>query len=130
MDDATKSAEFIRKDIKDLRNKSGFVQPIQRCGICDHFTLSREFYFFPCQHTFHADCLIDQMFLHMDTIQQNRVRELLQQIKQLATSESSIKKSITSNNDDKELNISLSKIDKLKVTNKIGIYINLLGRIG
>jgi len=58
MDDATRSAESIKKDIADLKNRFITVQPGERCVKCSYLLMARQFYVFPCQHSFHADCLI------------------------------------------------------------------------
>jgi hypothetical protein len=58
MDEATRCAESIKKDIADLRNRFVTVQADERCSSCSYLLLARQFYVFPCQHSFHADCLI------------------------------------------------------------------------
>lgn len=79
MNNATKNADLIRADIADLRNKYFFLILVaslylylqladvvfrhayipgnQKCSLCDLPAISRHFYLFPCQHTFHSDCL-------------------------------------------------------------------------
>jgi vacuolar protein sorting-associated protein 18 len=57
MDEATKSADNIRRDIKDLRNRNRFVPAPKRCDLCATPALTRAFYLFPCDHAFHVDCL-------------------------------------------------------------------------
>ncbi|KAG8753387.1 hypothetical protein FRC14_006087 [Serendipita sp. 396] len=58
MDEATKSAELIKKDISNLKNRFVTLEPGERCSNCSYPLFSRQFYVFPCQHCFHADCLI------------------------------------------------------------------------
>jgi hypothetical protein len=58
MDETTKSAEAIKEDIKALRNRFVVIDAGERCSVCSTPLLTRQFYVFPCQHTFHADCLI------------------------------------------------------------------------
>lgn len=58
MDDTTKNAEAIKADIKALRNRFVVIDSGDRCTVCNFPLLSRQFYVFPCQHTFHVDCLI------------------------------------------------------------------------
>jgi len=59
MDEATSSAENIRMDIENLRNRFITIDANERCSRCRSLLISRQFYAFPCQHVFHADCLID-----------------------------------------------------------------------
>ncbi len=61
MDEATKSAELIKADIKNLQNRFITLDALEKCSICNLPLLTRQFYVFPCQHTFHADCLIGQV---------------------------------------------------------------------
>ncbi|KAH8120213.1 DigA protein [Phellopilus nigrolimitatus] len=58
MDDTTKNAEAIKADIKALRNRFVVIDAGDRCTECHFPLLARQFYVFPCQHTFHVDCLI------------------------------------------------------------------------
>jgi hypothetical protein len=57
MDMYTGSAERIRDDISDLRNRSGFVTASQKCDMCARPVLVRQFCLFPCTHVFHTSCL-------------------------------------------------------------------------
>jgi len=82
MEESTRSADLIRKDIKDLRNKYAFVSLTQNCELCGYAVLSREFYVFPCQHTFHCDCLRQEVMRHMSNVHLLRVQELQQQLEQ------------------------------------------------
>lgn len=61
MDEATRSAEAIKSDIADLRNRFVVVDASEKCGSCGLALLTRQFYVFPCQHAFHADCLINEV---------------------------------------------------------------------
>lgn len=61
MDEATRSAEAIKADISDLRNRFVVVDGAEKCASCGQQLLTRQFYVFPCQHTFHADCLINEV---------------------------------------------------------------------
>lgn len=58
MDDATRTAESIKQDIAELKNRFVTIDAGERCSVCLQPLLTRQFYVFPCQHTFHADCLI------------------------------------------------------------------------
>jgi len=76
MDDATRSADLIRLDIKELRNKYGFVSAGQKCDKCGYPVLTSQFYLFPCHHVFHSECLIGEMMSHLNAVQRARVKEL------------------------------------------------------
>eukprot|EP01116_Phalansterium_solitarium_P021883 TRINITY_DN700_c0_g2_i4.p1 TRINITY_DN700_c0_g2~~TRINITY_DN700_c0_g2_i4.p1 ORF type:complete len:1144 (-),score=456.35 TRINITY_DN700_c0_g2_i4:184-3615(-) len=80
MDSATRSAELIRQDIADLRNKYGYVESSQRCGLCKYPALCRDFYLFPCEHAFHADCLRAEMLRHLPAAQCQRIAYLSSQL--------------------------------------------------
>ena len=58
MDDATQSADAIKRDIAELKNRFITIEPEETCSHCDGLLMQRQFYVFPCLHAFHADCLI------------------------------------------------------------------------
>ena len=58
MDEATASADSIKRDIEALSNRFVTIEPEDKCWKCGVNLTSRQFYVFPCQHTFHADCSI------------------------------------------------------------------------
>ncbi|CEG66164.1 hypothetical protein RMATCC62417_02794 [Rhizopus microsporus] len=62
MEEATKTGESIRLDIRELRSRFALVNPVERCYLCNSPLFNRAFYIFPCQHGFHADCLTDKMY--------------------------------------------------------------------
>ncbi|KAG0306462.1 hypothetical protein BGZ98_002342 [Dissophora globulifera] len=80
MDEATKSAENIRIDVRELRSRFAVVASRERCTSCDYPLLTRQFYIFPCQHTFHADCLIKNLTPFLTTRQLRRLDELQEHI--------------------------------------------------
>ena len=61
MTEATRSAEAIKADIAELDNRFVVVEAGEKCGVCRQQLLTRQFYVFPCQHCFHADCLIQEV---------------------------------------------------------------------
>ncbi|KAI0931908.1 hypothetical protein AcW1_000818 [Taiwanofungus camphoratus] len=58
MDEATRNAEAIKQDIDALQKRFVTIDAAEKCSVCHVALLTRQFYVFPCQHTFHADCLI------------------------------------------------------------------------
>jgi len=48
-----------------LYNKRHTIIPVNElCRICNKTLLTRQFYIFPCQHLFHADCLLNYVNLY------------------------------------------------------------------
>ena len=58
MDEATRNADAMKDSIASLKNRFIAIDASDRCSVCSQTLLVRQFYVFPCQHTFHADCLI------------------------------------------------------------------------
>lgn len=58
MDVATRSVEAIKRDIQALNERFITLDMSERCSVCDNALFTRAFYAFPCQHAFHANCLI------------------------------------------------------------------------
>jgi vacuolar protein sorting-associated protein 18 len=82
MDEATESASRIRDDIETLRNRYGTVRANQTCELCSWPILMREFYYFPCKHMFHSDCLKNEVQKHMSNFEKKRIKELTTAIAQ------------------------------------------------
>ncbi|KAF4549379.1 Pep3-like protein [Elsinoe fawcettii] len=57
MDKSADTSQNIKNDIKALDQRYAIVEPGERCWICRLPLLMRQFFVFPCQHSFHADCL-------------------------------------------------------------------------
>lgn len=74
MDDAARTADAIKADIADLAGRFVVLDPADTCAHCSYPLLTRQFYVFPCRHGFHADCLINEVTLHMP---QHQLRRLL-----------------------------------------------------
>lgn len=81
MAEATKSADAIRQDIENLKNKYGFVSGNQVCEICHFPVLSRAFYLFPCQHVFHRACLASEVQKSVDEVRSRKIADLMQVIR-------------------------------------------------
>ena len=39
----------------------GAIDSQQKCSLCNFPLVTRSFYFFPCSHTFHSDCLVTKV---------------------------------------------------------------------
>ncbi|KAK9409708.1 vacuolar protein sorting-associated protein 18 like [Crotalus adamanteus] len=87
MEEATQSAERIREDIQDMRNKYGSVEPQEKCAACDFPLLNRPFYLFLCGHMFHYDCLLQAVYPNLPAYKQAKLEDL--QKKLLAASQPS-----------------------------------------
>ncbi|KAG6381063.1 Pep3/Vps18/deep orange family-domain-containing protein [Boletus reticuloceps] len=58
MDDVTRTTESIKQDIVELKSRFVTIDAGEQCSVCAQLLLTRQSYIFPCQHAFHADCLI------------------------------------------------------------------------
>jgi len=86
MNDATKTAENIKRDMAELKNRFVTVEQDDKCATCELPLLTREFYVFPCQHTFHADCLIGQVKEYLPPRTLRRIIMLQDELVQLTGS--------------------------------------------
>ncbi|XP_046364864.1 vacuolar protein sorting-associated protein 18 homolog isoform X1 [Haliotis rufescens] len=76
MEEATQSAEEIRKEIQSFRNKYAFVKAEDKCSSCSYPLMVRAFYLFPCQHKFHMDCLIADVLPSLSGSKKSKVDQL------------------------------------------------------
>jgi hypothetical protein len=78
MHEATQNAKEIRDDIKTLKHRFGYITPNAKCDSqhCFKSILSKDFYLFPCQHVFHASCLIDEVSQHVGEQRRTRINHL------------------------------------------------------
>ncbi|KAK0168771.1 hypothetical protein PV327_002541 [Microctonus hyperodae] len=80
MQEATKAAEIIRKDIQAFRRRCTFVHVRDACNSCEVQLLLRPFYVFPCGHKFHSDCLIAALIPMLTIEQQTKLADLQRQL--------------------------------------------------
>ncbi|EJU01938.1 hypothetical protein DACRYDRAFT_94898 [Dacryopinax primogenitus] len=83
MEDATRSAESIRAEITQLKDRFVTVERNERCARCGFGLLARQFYVFPCGHSFHTDCLIAQGTEYLPPHALRRILGLQNQLLQL-----------------------------------------------
>lgn len=80
MDNSADTAQHIRDDIKALDARYAIVEPGERCYSCRLPLLMRQFFVFPCQHAFHADCLGKMVTMMAGTGKGKRIKELQAEI--------------------------------------------------
>ncbi|BGP12644.1 hypothetical protein JCM10213_008782 [Rhodosporidiobolus nylandii] len=80
MADATRAADAIKSDIAELDQRFVVVDANEKCGACGGQLLTRQFYVFPCQHCFHADCLIQEVTKTLSPHQLRRMLDLQAQL--------------------------------------------------
>lgn len=80
MEEATKAAELIRKDIQEFRTRCTFIHTKDVCCTCDAQLLLRPFYVFPCGHRFHSDCLVAALTPMLSMDQRTKLADLQRQL--------------------------------------------------
>ncbi|KAG0147221.1 hypothetical protein CROQUDRAFT_479078 [Cronartium quercuum f. sp. fusiforme G11] len=82
MEESTRSADLIKSDIEKLSHRFLVINQTDNCNSCDELLLTRPFYVFPCQHSFHVDCLIKEVTQHMPPHQLRRMLTLQTKLSQ------------------------------------------------
>ncbi|KAH7349899.1 vacuolar membrane protein pep3 [Plectosphaerella cucumerina] len=80
MDESSQTAANIKVDIAALDHRYAIVEPGEKCYVCSLPLLSRQFFVFPCQHSFHSDCLGRKVLEQSGAGTGKRIRELQVQI--------------------------------------------------
>lgn len=80
MDDSASTAQHIKDDIRALDSRYAIVEPGERCYKCRLPLLMRQFFVFPCQHAFHADCLGEMVMRQAGIGKGKRIKELQKEI--------------------------------------------------
>lgn len=57
MEEAAQSADRVRADLQNFRNRSVTIAATDLCSLCTNYLLVRACFIFPCGHKFHNDCL-------------------------------------------------------------------------
>lgn len=76
MDESANTAQHVKDDIKALDRRYAIVEPGERCWSCRLPLLMKQFFVFPCQHSFHADCLGKMVMQSVGMGKSKRIREL------------------------------------------------------
>lgn len=76
MDESANTAQHVKDDIKALDRRYAIVEPGERCWSCRLPLLMKQFFVFPCQHSFHADCLGKMVMQTVGMGKSKRIREL------------------------------------------------------
>lgn len=85
MEEATQSADLVRKEIQTFRNRYTFLQIEDMCEICELTLLTRPFYIFPCNHKFHGECLLKELKPMLGPAKKFKLAELQRQQKILSS---------------------------------------------
>ncbi|KAF5295166.1 hypothetical protein FQR65_LT10554 [Abscondita terminalis] len=85
MEEATQSADLVRKEIQTFRNRYTFINCADVCEICELTLIIRPFYIFPCNHNFHRDCLLNELIPMLGPAKKFKLAELERQQKILSS---------------------------------------------
>ncbi|KAJ2802253.1 tethering complex subunit [Coemansia guatemalensis] len=80
MDEATRTAEAMQRDMSSLKNRFAILSTEETCQVCGKPLWLRQFYVFPCQHSFHGDCLTRRVVGSCNRVQRRRIQELQTQM--------------------------------------------------
>lgn len=61
MDESLATAQHIQTEMKQFTKRHVLVEPGEQCCLCGFPLATRWFYVFPCQHSFHFDCLVKEL---------------------------------------------------------------------
>ncbi|KAH7283931.1 hypothetical protein KP509_34G031500 [Ceratopteris richardii] len=89
MNDATRGADNIRRDISTLTQRYAIVDRDEKCGVCalgilrsgtsqtrGVSSVMAPFYVFPCEHSFHAQCLLGHIIKYKDKNETDQIMDL------------------------------------------------------
>lgn len=76
MDDSVVLAQSIRSEIEKHQKGYALIEPGESCSLCYFPLATRKFYVFPCQHTFHCDCLLELVLKSSDYKIINKIRDI------------------------------------------------------
>lgn len=70
------STRAMESGLEELKNKFAVIQPGERCRICAMPLLPDPMYVFPCQHAFHAACLLERKAQTANAWTRRKIKEL------------------------------------------------------
>lgn len=76
MDESVVLEKTIRDEIAQHERGYSLIEPGEQCFICGFPLATRRFYVFPCQHSFHCDCLLDKVLKSQDYKLINKIRDI------------------------------------------------------
>lgn len=98
MNDATQGADNIRRDIGALAQRYAIVDLDEKCGICGlgilgsgsrkargYSAVMAPFYVFPCEHSFHAQCLLAHVTKYKSREEKDQISELQRKLTALVS---------------------------------------------
>ena len=77
----SKNADFLKKEMFDLKNRYYIVSHDKECDFCKEPIFNSVFYYFPCSHSFHETCLQKMMQLEGEEEKYIRVKATEQDLK-------------------------------------------------
>lgn len=81
LEEHSKNAELLRKQQRKQRNKHITINPSQMCDLCFTNVFRKEFFVFPCLHTFHRECVFKA--LRNYETKDPKVRVVVEKVKSL-----------------------------------------------
>ncbi|KAH8174640.1 pep3/Vps18/deep orange family protein [Sarocladium implicatum] len=75
MDSFSRASAITRQQIASLKHRYIVVEPGERCHLCEMPLLARSFFVFPCQHSFHSDCLHERVLGRSGLAKRSLIRQ-------------------------------------------------------
>lgn len=79
MEESVDMAKNIKNEIQRFEKRYALIEPGEKCFLCDLPVATKKFYVFPCLHTFHCDCLLENVLKSSDYKTINKIRDIRQQ---------------------------------------------------
>lgn len=85
MEDVSKQAERVQKDLQNIRETCIRIEAHEMCNSCETYLLVKPFFVFVCGHKFHADCLEKCVVPYLSSEQSRKLTMLKQQLETMLT---------------------------------------------